>query len=353
MDHNQKIIDNFQKLVELSNGTDNKNKFRRINYKKVIGIFSNLDTSVETMEDVLQVLRNGGMKLTNERPPTYKSQILLKIQEILETGQLKSVTELEKDPKLDIIKQLVVIPEVGPSKAEELYQKGIRSISDLQNQPDLLNRKQLIGFKYLNDLQTRIPREEMDKWSTLLKQISNISLGNKSKSIISMELAGSYRRGNADSGDVDFYIAVKKIDKTIMENIVQMLISLGIIQSEDIISKGVKKTMTIAKLSPDSPARHLDIFVFDQTQYPFALMFATGSGQFNIRFRKYALSQGWSLSDKALREKNSKGPPPSMDLIQQKIGKSEINNEQDIFHFFNLKYIPPHLRNATVELVSL
>ena len=49
--------------------------------------------------------------------------------------------------------------------------------------------------------------------------------------------------------------------KTIMENIVQMLISLGIIQSEDIISKGVKKTMTIAKLSPDSPARHLDIFV--------------------------------------------------------------------------------------------
>ena len=47
---------------------------------------------------------------------------------------------------------------VGPSKAQEIYSKGIRSIEELKTKTDLLNKNQKIGLKYYEDLLHKIPR---------------------------------------------------------------------------------------------------------------------------------------------------------------------------------------------------
>jgi len=358
------LIDQFNKLIANTNGPTSKERFKINNYKRVVSSLKETDYIINTTEDVLVLLRASGMKLTNEKPPNYKSSTLLKIQEILTNGNLKELQLLEEEPKTKSIAELITLPDIGPSHANRLYELGITSIADLklhlQDNPELLNRKQLIGLRNYRDLQKRIPREEMDKWSKLLITLSNMVF-NKLKpkiSIIHMELSGSYRRGQDTSGDVDFYIAVDNPRPEIMDELLKLLVKLKVINSNDIICQGAKKTMAVARLNPSSLARHLDIFIFSKQQYPFALMFATGSGEFNIKFRKHALTKGWSLCEKDLRKKplikgGPKGDIPDQHTLMTKIGKTTIETELDIFTFLDVGYIEPNARTPTVSLTIL
>ena len=69
--------------------------------------------------------------------------------------------------------------------------------------------------------------------------------------------------------------------------------------SDLVFSLGSTKFMGIGKIKDFY--RHIDIFYYSQKEYPFALLFATGSGQFNIEMRSYAVKHGYSLSDKELK----------------------------------------------------
>jgi DNA polymerase/3'-5' exonuclease PolX len=162
-----------------------------------------------------------------------------------------------------------------------------------------------------------------------------------------MDLTGSYRRGHDSSGDVDFYIALPETHiKKVMPTLVKCLIENNILNQADIFSQGEKKMMSVATLTDESVARHLDVFIFPIHQYPFALLFATGCGEFNVKMRQYALRNGWSLSDKALLLKNNKGSPPTLETLQSK-GLLSIQTENDIFQFLSLDFVEPHLRTPT------
>ena len=108
--------------------------------------------------------------------------------------------------------------------------------------------------------------------------------------------------------------------------------------------------MSVARLTDESLARHLDVFIFPIHQYPFALLFATGCGEFNVKMRQFALKHGWSLSDKALLLKNNKGRPPNLEELQSKDLLS-IQTENDIFQFLSLDYVEPHLRTPKHSFV--
>jgi len=355
------IIKEFELLVKIGNASGHPNfKWKLINYKKVIDILTRSKEEINTTGKALEILRADDMRFINEKQLPYKSKILIYIEEIIKNGFLKETKDNENDPKVKLIDELLQLPEIGPVKAEKLYQLGIRSIEDLHEKPELLNRKQLIGLKYYKHLNLRIPRDEMDQWNDTLSKITQtvtqtIKSNSKTKTkLINMELVGSYRRGHTDSGDVDFCISVSKISPLLMNSIISSLIAIGITSEDNIISKGNKKSMLIGKITSESIFRHIDIFIFSKEEYPFALMFSTGSAQFNIRLRKHALSYGWSLSDKGFKKNNSKGENPTQEEIVLKINKLNIETEEDIFHFLNLKYISPENRfpNAQLEIYS-
>lgn len=334
-DHKDKIIKEFNLLVKKANSDREKGWQHKVrNYKRVVNILSNAST-IDKTETALEILKNNGM-LKKENWPNSKSQTLIKIDKIITEGSLGII----QDSKTEILDLLAKIPEVGPSKAKELYEKGIHSLDDLNLHPELLNRKQLIGYRHMNDLGEKIPRDEMTIWGNTLKDLVK-GLIKDSNKISHMDLVGSYRRGKLESGDIDFYIALETPQKGLMEKIYNTLVEEGYIKKDDWFSKGPKKLMAVAKLGLENVARHLDIFIYPVEEYPFALLYATGSGEFNVKMRNYARTKGYSLSDKTLLVGTNKGEKVSKDKYLEIIGKEGVECEKDIFKFLGIEYLEP------------
>lgn len=349
------IIREFGELIREAQCLKDKGwQFKVNNYRKVINILKAIEitgTDVVDTEETLVVLREGGMAFKGETPPKWKSKILLKIEEIIQHGFLAKAEQARQDPKTKAIAILTSIPEIGPSKAQELYQAGITNLEQLLAHPELVNRKQLIGLRHYQDLAQRIPRKEMDEWSEGLTELARETLGELDVKISNMELVGSYRRGLETSGDIDFYLSISDQDSLegLMIHLRDMLIAMEALDPEDIFSCGPHKLMCVARLGAERLARHLDIFIFQEHQYPFALMYATGSGEFNVRFRNHALQMGYSLSDKQICLGEAGGEAPPREQFMERLGKPEISCELDIFTFLGVAYIPPAERTPTVK----
>lgn len=335
-DYKDTIINEFNLLVRKAK-SDRTNgwQWKMKNYQRVISILFNSD-KIDSTETALIILRNSGMKLPKEVGPNWKSKILINIDKIISEGSLGLVS----DPKLEIMEQLVKIPEVGPSKAKQIYDAGIHTLEDLIKNPDLLNRKQLIGLRHMNDLKQKIPRDEMTIWGNSLKDLVT-RVVDESSIIRHMNLVGSYRRGKLESGDIDFHIVLETPRKGLMNKIYNKLVEEGYIVKDDWFSKGEKKLMAVSKLGIDNVARHLDIFIYSLDEFPFALLYSTGSGEFNVNMRNYARSKGYSLSDKGILEGNNKGDHVKKEKYLELIGKEKVDCEEDIFKFFGLEYMEP------------
>ena len=333
------IISEFNKLIDLQKYKKEKGwQFKLKNYQNVIKILEKSELQEITYQECLKLLRKEGMKIPN--PKT--SKIMLKINKILEDGTLG----LEIDEGVSIIRELCRIPEIGPAKAKKLYEEGVTKIEDIDKDIDnYLNDKQKIGYRYYLDLEKRIPRTEMEEWNRILCKIVNEEL---KENVSHYELAGSYRRNLVDSGDIDCYIAVKKIKKSIMDKIVLRLISDGYLIKDDIWSKGNHKLMAVIKM-PSGLARHLDIWIYPENEYPFAILYATGCGEFNVKMRNFAKTLGYSLSDKCLRYGSNKGDIITPKEIESKIGKNVIEFEEDIFDFLGIKWYEPFERVSSIE----
>lgn len=91
----------------------------------------------------------------------------------------------------------------------------------------------------------------------------------------------------------------------------------------------------------DEIYRHLDIFYYTADVYPFALLFTTGSKEFNVSMRNHALKLGYSLNERNLTKGSTTGRLVSKDEYMLKIGKDYPETEHDIFKFLDYKFIDP------------
>lgn len=252
-----------------------------------------------------------------------------KIQEIFETGKSQVAERAKEIYSLSAHDELQQVYGIGPTKAKALIDQGIRSVNDLRNaikaQPTLLNDKQKIGLYYWEDLIQRIPREEMEMHEAYIAEHSPLS----------MEVVGSYRRGAANSGDIDVLLRVpvgktEKEIKAIFYEFVQDLINGGYIQ--EILALGEHKCMAICAFD-GYPARRLDLLVTPDEEYAYSLLYFTGSDRFNVAFRKHALDRGYTLNEHRLTPLQSSTPiPPYM------------ADEKDIFSFLGLEFTEPTQR---------
>ena len=99
------------------------------------------------------------------------------------------------------------------------------------------------------------------------------------------------------------------------------------------LALGNKKFMGISKISPDSVGRRVDIMITTDKEYPFAILYFTGSAEFNPKMRQTALDLGYSLNEYSLTDIKTK-----LDMDK------EFHEEKDIFEFLGMEYIEPHLR---------
>ena len=359
-DFRKTIIDSFAILIKNEETQKEANwQFKRKAYKQVIDIFSASSEKIDSVQKALEVLRAGGAKLDGEeayftKNGEYKSKTLQKISEIIKTGVLTKAIEISEDPKVKSITELTKIPEIGPAKADKLYKDGITTISELtdavKKDSKLLNSKQQIGLKYYSDLEKRIPRSEMESWNEFFNVILKFTIERMKikPEGVKMQLVGSYRRKAKDSGDIDILLSSKDPEqgKKLMTNFIKELLKTDNLDSSLVFSSGTTKFMGLGKI--EDYYRHIDIFYYSEKEYPFALLFSTGSGQFNIEMRADAVKKGYSLSEKELVYKDS--TKVTTEEYKSDIGKDYPTEEKDIFDFLGIVYIEPENRQSGAVL---
>ena len=266
--------------------------------------------------------------------PYIGKVIMEKFETYLKDGKLKLIEDFESRPE----NVLSDVYGIGPKKAQDLVKNGVDSIRKLKNRQDeLLNDKQKIGLKYYEDILKRIPRDEIKLYEKVFEN-SYRKIANKETKI---EIVGSYRRGAIESGDIDVILTSDSLDifNLFLDDLIQNNIII------EVLSRGDHKSLVITKLDNNSVARRVDFLFTTKKEYPFAVLYFTGSKSFNTVMRGYALKKGLSLNEHGFHKKNGGKKEEKMDL--------DINQELDIFEYLNLEYKTPEERingNAVIPI---
>lgn len=259
-----------------------------------------------------------------------------KLKEIWETGSLERFNNEENDA----IRNITNIQWIGPVKAKKLYDAGCRTIKDVQFMYDTdkitLTDAQSTALFYIHDTHEivytpdkgvdkeivkprRIPREEIDVLNDIFKRYQNDQ--------VDIKIVGSYRRKLPSSGDIDVLITSTLSNFNVHEIVENLRKHLDIVK----IVEGPSKFLGYIKI--DKYYRRIDILLTSQEEYPFSVLYFTGSKEFNVRMRAHALKMGYSMNEHGLT--SVKG-----DIVDT----SNIKTELDIFKFLKFPYVKPSER---------
>ena len=261
--------------------------------------------------------------------PGIGSTIMDKLNEYVETGTLR-VLEREKTNPINILGDIY---GVGPKKAQELVNAGIKTIDELRvRQNELLNDIQKVGLRYYEQLQERIPRTEIEEFEEIFKE--NFEKVAKDSPDAKFEIVGSYRRGQQTSGDIDVIITGQT--GAMYKAFVDELLKTGIIL--EILSRGQSKTLVIAKLpgiieGKERVARRVDFLYAPPDEFAFAILYFTGSKIFNTVMRQYGVDKGYTFNEHGIYKLENKKKGEKVD--------KEFKTENDIFEFLGLEFKTP------------
>jgi NAD-dependent DNA ligase/predicted GIY-YIG superfamily endonuclease len=336
-------ITEFMKVLnELSIIMKNKGEtFRSLAYIKAINELKKYMSSPNATSI------NSATELKSLNLPNIGKTILEKYEEFLKTGTLEAV-EKEKTNPVNIFTNIYGI---GHVKANELVNtKNIVTLDQLrerqnelqENKLPLLNSKQQIGLKYYNDLLKRIPRTEIDEYKELF--ITNfretILENNELEENHKFEIVGSYRRKAESSGDIDLICTSYNNNKQVFVKFIEKLHSKKILL--EILSSGETKSLTIGKLLTNAKAipRRLDFLYAPIEEYPFTLLYFTGSKEFNTAMRQHALNVNLTLSEHGFYKVTH-----TTKVKQEKIQNLLFKTEKHIFDFLCMEYKEPQDRH--------
>lgn len=266
--------------------------------------------------------------------PGVGETIVKKIKEYIQTGTLRLLERERADPK-NIFSDIYGI---GPKKAADLVNKGITSIEQLrEKQDELLNNVQKMGLKHYEDILKRIPRKEIEEYKSVFER-----LFDEIKDVDSQfEIVGSFRRGAKTSGDIDVIVTSEK--KEVFKKFIDKLLEEKIIV--EVLSRGNTKSLVIAKLPASDTVRRVDFMYTSKEEYPFAILYFTGSKIFNTVMRGRALTMSYSLNEHGLYKMDGKKKGAKLDKV--------FENEEEIFNFLKMEYKEPNQRIDGRSVVSL
>lgn len=273
--------------------------------------------------------------------PGVGKKIALKIDEYIKKGTISKLEKERQDPDYQQIKELLRVTGIGPVAARNFIKDGIKSLDDLKAHQEKLTAHQKIGLKYVDDFESRIPREEM----CLLRDVV-FEEAKKIDENYLLTVCGSFRRGNSSSNDIDILIthpkyvndsSERKDPYTLTKPIIDALTKIGFIT--DTLGYGASKFMGVCCLNKDgSKHRRLDMRIIPYNEYFCGLLYFTGSDQFNKNMRKIALEKGYTLNEYCLKklENNAIKTGPSL----------KVTCEKDIFDYLGMEYKAPEERNV-------
>lgn len=321
--HNADIAKIFNKVADLLE-IEGANPFRVRAYRNAARTVSALSRSVADMVAQGQSL--------SELPGIGKD-LAGKIKEIIESGKLSQLQELEKQmaPELD---ELLKISGLGPKKTRALYKElGITNLIELKKAAQGKQIRGLKGFgektekQILNQIQHQQDVEPRIKLA-IAEQIAE-SLQEYLRKVHGLKqitLAGSYRRRQETVGDLDILVTCNKGSA---QQIMQQFVDYEDVAK--VVSHG--KTRSTVVLRSDL---QVDLRVVPQVSYGAALHYFTGSKAHNIAIRKMGVRKNLKINEYGVFDEKD----------QRQAGRTE----REVYAQVDLPYIEPELREDRGEI---
>lgn len=315
---NSDLVEQFEFLHKYYQKSGDRG--RAIAYRKIAVILKGLDFKITSIDD-----------LTRRKIPGIGPKTIAKIKVYFDKGVIPEVQELKQeyeDNLTDRDKTIALFQNtligVGPRVAAKFYDEyKYRTIEDVKTYPKL-TAAQKIGLKYYDDLQRKIPRKNIQLIKTVMQLVFKKHFPMGSYRFV---FAGSYRRGKAESGDIDCLMTTDGIS---LHDIVDALKQEHVIY--DTLSLKNQKFMGVINCPGQNlQFMRLDIQLIPTDQWGSALLYFTGSKDHNVYMRGIAKSRGWLLNEHGL-----------VDETGQRLDSGET--EEEIFDLLNIPYKKPEQR---------
>ena len=262
---------------------------------------------VRAYREAARILREEAMPITKKNAekkylislPRIGNAIADKMIQYIKEGKISYLEKLRKEiPKP--VRDMLKIPRLGPGRVKDLYLNlGVKSKADLKKYAMDGSISELKGFgdvlvksilDALESGQKKKKRHKRKNIEPIAKKI--VSLLKTIKGIKKVEIAGSYRRESPEVGDVDILVSGKPVAKKAEEKIFR--------EFKNITSLASGETKIAFVIFPDN--LQIDIRFVPEESYGAALLYFTGSKDYNVMMRKVAIEQGCLLNEYGLFE---------------------------------------------------
>jgi DNA polymerase (family 10) len=325
MDKDQvaEVLTNIAVLLELKG----ENPFKTRAY---LNAARTIETMSEPLAKVVAEHRLGEMKGIGEA-------LQKKITELVTTGGLAYYEELKAATPPGLVAMLD-IPGLGPKKIKALHDElGIETVELLEQacKDGKIARLKGFGEKTQTNILEGIHRRRAyasrhlisDALPTAEPLLEALRLH---PDVIRCSTAGSLRRHREVIGDIDLLASSKQPAEVIDYFTHQP----GIL---NVIAKGETKASVLLEGGIQA-----DLRVVSDAEYPFALLYFTGSKEHNIVMRQRAIDRDLRLNEYGLFRSGAETRDPKL-LVN-------CRTEEEIFEKLGLHYIPPEMREDTGEI---
>jgi DNA polymerase IV len=306
--------------------------WRTIAYRKCITALKGQLEHITTREQAMRI-------------PGIGERLAIKVEEIALTNSLRRLESTVFDPTDQLLQLFMGIYQVGLPTAARWIAQGHKSLQDLKSKADLTaNHK--IGIDHYDDFLARIPRSEvMAHGDIVRKACAEADAG------IQVVVGGSYRRGAADSGDIDLIItkenASMEVIRTILTDTVipqlfrEGFLKVGLATSGSRSQDQGSKWHGASALPGTKIWRRIDLLFVPWNELGAALIYFTGNDLFNRSIRLLAGRKKMRLNQHGLYTQVMRGER------RERITQGELleaGSEERIFEILGVPWRPPEHR---------
>jgi len=309
------IFENIAMLLEIKGENPFKSR-AYYNAAKALSGITNLEELVK--EKRLREIKGIGEALSQ------------KIEEYSKTGTMAYYEELTQVVPESLL-ELMQIPNLGPKKIKVLYDElEITNIGELEYACKENRLIHLTGFgektqeKVLKGIEFFKRHKGEFLFGDVYQEAERIR--QRLSTIVDpiwAEVCGSIRRRKEVVRDMDILVAAENHEK-----IASFFVSMP--EVDQVLVTGETKTSVRMKSGIEA-----DLRVVTRQEFPYALVYFTGSKEHNVRLRGIAKKKGWKLNEYGIFDGDN--------LV---ICKSE----EEIYRALGLPYIPPELREDSGEI---
>lgn len=312
-----KLLEDIALFLEIKG----ENSFRIAAYRRAAQSLERDVRSLEEIDDFSTVAGIG--KGTSEL-----------IAEYVETGSSSLLNELKNEVPETLL-PLLKLPGLGGKRVGTLYKElnitDIESLKKACTDGTIFNIK---GFgkktveNILKGIEERSERPERLPIYYMLKLVTEIEAYLQSISEINrFSIAGSIRRLSETIKDIDFVIETDEVD-VVKEKLLQ------IDTLKEVVNQGDTKVSITLQDEYDVT---VDFRIVNKKEFATSLHHFTGSKEHNVKMRQLAKSRQEKINEYG--------------VTNELTGEvTHFESEEAFFNHFNLPYIPPELRQGTIEL---